>query len=84
MHENPKVSVTQKRPGTAKSRGLKRPNSAYKSTYNKYGQFKPMKIKKSDPVSRYQSMQNSWKSSKFLRTHKGTKQGRKLDLAGFN
>ena len=68
--QNPRRPTTGMRPGT----GYKAPRPA---TGKK-------KSKKSDPVARYQSMQNSWKSSKFLRANKGTKQGRKLDLAGFN
>jgi hypothetical protein len=39
------------------------------------------KVKKSDPVSRYQSMQHEWGKSKFL---KGGNQGRKLELDRFN
>ena len=39
---------------------------------------------KSDPVSRYKSMRESWSSCRFLTQHKGTKEGRKLDLAGYN
>ena len=69
MTAKPKVS----RPTTAKK--FKRYGSA------KFGKKKP---KKSDPVARYQQMQNSWKTSKFLKQSSGTKQGRKLDLAGFN
>jgi hypothetical protein len=38
-------------------------------------------MKKSDPVSRYQSLQHEWKKSKFL---KGGTQGRKLELDRFN
>lgn len=29
-------------------------------------------------------MKNSWSNCKFLSQHKGTKEGRKLDLAGYN
>jgi hypothetical protein len=29
-------------------------------------------------------MKNSWAKNKFLSKNKGTKQGRKLDLAGYN
>ena len=60
------------RPPTAKK--MKRTGTA------KYG---PKKNRKTDPVARYQQMQNSWNSSKFLKKS-GTKQGRKLDLEGFN
>jgi hypothetical protein len=37
--------------------------------------------KKSDPVSRYQSMQQQWTKSKFLKC--GGQQGRKLELDRF-
>lgn len=45
--------------------------------------------KKSDPVSRYQSMQQAWKSNKFLKSNNNTsssksganeREGRKLNL----
>lgn len=77
---------TYVRPGTAKPKCKKRPGTGLSST-SVYGNKKGLKakmMKKSDPVSRYQSMQNSWAKNKFLSKHKGTKQGRKLDLAGFN
>lgn len=35
--------------------------------------------KKSDPVSRYQNMQNEWKSHRFLQST-SNKEGRKLDI----
>lgn len=38
--------------------------------------------KKSDPVSRYQSLQNEWKKSKNLVSN--NKEGRKLDLDRFH
>ena len=41
---------------------------------------KPMK--KTDPVSRYQSLQNEWKRSKNLVSN--NKEGRKLDLDRFH
>lgn len=76
------------RPQTAKPvQTKKRPTTAGLSTTSVFGSKKSLKTKmqkKSDPVSRYQSMQNSWSKNKFLKQHKGTKQGRKLDLAGFN
>ncbi len=56
---------TYSRPKTAKT---KRPGTKKITKYNK----------KSDPVARYQQMQNSWSK------HKLSKGGRKLDLAGFN
>jgi hypothetical protein len=42
--------------------------------------------KKSDPVSRYQNMQNQWQKSSFLKASGGTnnKQGRKLELDRFH
>ena len=39
--------------------------------------------KKTDPVSRYQNMQNQWKSSSFLKSS-DNKQGRKLELDRFH
>jgi hypothetical protein len=39
--------------------------------------------KKTDPVSRYQNMQNQWKSSSFLKAS-DSKQGRKLELDRFH
>ena len=78
---------TYSRPGTAKRTSKKRPGTGIgtpsMASTKKKG-LKAKMMKKSDPVSRYQSMQNSWSKNKFLSKHKGTKQGRKLDLAGFN
>lgn len=79
---------TYSRPQTAKMpKGKKRPATALNSNSVFASNKKNLKTKmkkKSDPVSRYQQMQNSWSKNKFLSQHKGTKQGRKLDLAGFN
>lgn len=78
------------RPQTASSsKKQKRPSTAMMGTPSVFSSstkksLKSKMIKKSDPVSRYQTMKNSWSKSKFLSQHKGTKQGRKLDLAGFN
>lgn len=83
---------TYSRPQTAKTRtatAKKRPSTGVSnaptgsSTVKRTG-LKAKMLKKSDPVSRYQSMQNSWTKNKFLSKNKGTKQGRKLDLCGFN
>lgn len=88
MRGNTGVSATYSRPQTAKStKTKKRPGTAFMSTastFNSSKTLKTKKSKKSDPVSRYQSMQNSWNQSKFLSKNKGTKEGRKLDLAGYN
>ena len=79
---------TYSRPQTAKMpKGKKRPSTGLSSGSVFSSTKKNLKTKmkkKSDPVSRYQQMQNSWSKNKFLSQHKGTKQGRKLDLAGFN
>ena len=40
-------------------------------------------MKKNDPVSRYQSMQNEWSKNNFLKKTKGG-DGRKLELDRFN
>lgn len=40
------------------------------------------KQKKTDPVSRYQNIQNEWSKSVFLK--KGGQNGRKLELDRFN
>ena len=39
--------------------------------------------KKTDPVSRYQNMQNQWKSNSFLKSS-DSKYGRKLELDRFH
>lgn len=39
--------------------------------------------KKTDPVSRYQSMQNQWQRNNFLKSS-DNKQGRKLELDRFH
>jgi len=79
---------TYSRPQTAKvSKPSRRPASGMSKTSTFGSTKKNLKSKmkkKSDPVSRFQAMQNSWSKNKFLSKHKGTKQGRKLDLAGFN
>jgi hypothetical protein len=78
---------TYSRPQTATTRKTtKRPSTAMSTSsgFMKKTGLKAKMLKKSDPVSRYKAMQNSWAKNKFLSKHKGTKQGRKLDLAGFN
>ncbi len=40
--------------------------------------------KKTDPVSRYQALQNEWSKSGFLNKNTGSKQGRKLELDRFH
>lgn len=81
------IKNTYARPQTAKPKASKKRPSTGLSTKSGFGTQKGLKtkmMKKSDPVSRYQAMQNSWTKNKFLSQHKGTKQGRKLDLCGFN
>lgn len=59
------------RPSTAKTskKGKKRPSTGYYKSGSTFGSSKPLRtkmMKKSDPVSRYQSMKNSWSKNKFL------------------
>lgn len=58
------------RPQTIKStKTKKRPSTAFMSTASTFNSKKSLKMKKSkkcDPVSRHQSMQNSWTKNKFL------------------
>eukprot|EP00347_Sterkiella_histriomuscorum_P006515 403352473 len=63
---------------------FKRPQTANAKSANSLAQFKSYsKVqKKSDPVSRYQNMQNERKTIKFLK--QDNKQGRKLDLDRFH
>ena len=88
MRSTNNMRKSYSRPQTAKpSKGKKRPTTAFLSTASTFSSKKSLrtkKNKKSDPVSRYQSMKNSWTKSKFLSKNKGTKEGRKLDLAGYN
>lgn len=57
---------------------LTRPTTAKTSKFNK----NTKKQTKTDPVSRYQSMQNQWSQSAFL--SKNGQTGRKLELDRFN
>ena len=90
LGQNSASTFALQRPGTAGYGGgggcignsgkLRRPASA---THFKSRTDETIKKKKSDPVSRYQNLRNEWSKSTFLKTQ-GNKQGRKLDLAGFN
>lgn len=88
MRPNNNMRKSYSRLQTAKPNSRpKRPSTAYMSTastFNSTKSLKRRKVNKCDPVSRYQSMKNSWTNCKFLSQNKGTKEGRKLDLAGYN
>ncbi|CDW87870.1 UNKNOWN [Stylonychia lemnae] len=64
---------------------FKRPQTASVKSAGNFAQFKANKNvkKKTDPVSRYQSLQNEWKTNSFLK-QSNNKQGRKLDLDRFH
>ena len=85
----PKIEVKVKhaRSKSAKPKRTRRPSSAFlnsSATVSPKGCLKDRMIKNSDPVSRYRTMKESWTNCRFLAQQKGIKEGRKLDLAGFN
>jgi hypothetical protein len=71
--------MIQKKPPVPR---MKRPMTANVKLTNNC--MKPLsKKKKTDPVSRYQNMQNEWQKNHFLKTG-NNKQGRKLELDRFH
>lgn len=84
---NIEVKVKHTRSKSAKPKRSRRPSSMFlnsSATVSPKGCLKQKMIKNSDPVSRYKTMKDSWSNCKFLAQQKSVKEGRKLDLAGFN